>query len=358
MARKSKSRSTKRHSTGTVPGHLHADPHAHPTHIRVIAYGPDELIDQEVTDIADVTRLRDRFPVIWIDVTGLRDVAAIEALGALFALHPLSLEDVLHVNQRAKVESYDNYLFVVTRMFSTTDPRDSEQISMFIGARGVLTFQEKPRDCLDPVRKRLFEARPRIRSAGPDYLAYAILDAIIDAYFPVVETLGEYVEGLERRTLEDPGTEILGRIHELKRVLMELRRAAWPQRDAIAALTREDNPLITRETQVFLRDCHDHSIRLMDLIESHREVATSLVELYMSSLSQRMNEVMKVLTIIATIFIPLSFIAGVYGMNFDSSRSPWNMPELGWYFGYPAALALMAAVGGALVVWFRRKGWL
>lgn len=358
MARQAQRRKAKKHRTGAAPGHLHADPDAHPTHIRVIAYGPDEIVDREVADVQEVAAILGQYPVTWIDVTGLRDVAAIEALGAMFKLHPLALEDVLNVNQRAKVEGYDDYLFVVTHMYSTSDPRDSQQVSMFLGARGVLTFEEKPRDCFDAVRKRLHEARPRIRSSGADYLAYTLLDAIVDGYFPVVETLGEYLEGLENRVIGNPDNEMLGRIHEVKRVLLELRRNAWPQRDALASLTREDSPLISRDTQVFLRDCHDHAVRLMDLIENHREVATSLVDLYMSSLSQRMNEVMKVLTIIATIFIPLSFIAGVYGMNFDPGASPLNMPELRWYFGYPLALLLMAAVAGGLAVWFRRKGWL
>jgi len=343
---------------GAAPGTLRAQEDARPTTMRVITYGADGLSELEAERPEQIREALETGSVTWIDVVGLADLKQIEQLGELLTLHPLSLEDVLSVNQRPKVEPYPDYLFVVLKMFSHPDLADGEQVSLFLGKGWVVTFQERPGDCFEPVRERVRQGRPRIRGGGADYLAYALIDAIVDGYFPLVEAIGEQLESMEETVLIDPDTKTLGRLHAIKRSLLALRRSIWPQRDAIAALTREDTSLIDERTLVYLRDCHDHAIRLMDLIENHREVASGLVDLYLSSVSNRMNEVMKVLTIIATIFIPLSFIAGLYGMNFDPSVSPWNMPELSWVYGYPAALGLMAAIGLGLLFQFARKGWL
>jgi magnesium transporter len=233
----------------------------------------------------------------------------------------------------------------------------SEQISIIFGPNYVLTLQEVPGDSFDPVRERIRHGKGRIRGRGSDYLAYALIDALTDEFFPVLEHFGERVEALEDALLERPGPATLHEIHDIKRELLALRRAAWPERELLNAMMRNDSELITADTKIYLRDCYDHVVQAMDMIETYRELASGMLDVYLSSVSNRMNEVMKVLTIIATIFIPLTFIAGIYGMNFDPDRSPLNMPELRWYYGYPFSLALMAVVALALVYYFRRKGW-
>jgi magnesium transporter len=238
------------------------------------------------------------------------------------------------------------------------DQLQTEQVSLFLGERFVLTFQEKPGDCLDCVRDRIRSGTGRIRQAGPDYLAYAVLDAVIDNFFPVLEGAGEYLEELEATVLSNPDEGTVSKIHGIKRQLLRLRRAVWPQREALNSMLREGTSLIAEDTKVYLRDSYDHTIQIIDLLENYREIASGLMDVYLSSVSNRMNEVMKVLTIFAAIFIPLTFIAGIYGMNFDPERSPWNMPELDWYLGYPFALGLMAAVGVGMLVYFRHKGWI
>jgi magnesium transporter len=229
---------------------------------------------------------------------------------------------------------------------------------MFLGANFLLTFQERTGDCFDLVRDRIRRRRGHIRERKADYLAYALLDAVIDGYFPVLEACGERLESLEDAVLDKPSGEQSAQIHEMKRDLLTLRRAIWPQREMINALTRDSSAHVSDQTRVYLRDCYDHTIQLMDMLETYREIASGLVDVYLSSVSARMNEIMKLLTIIATIFIPLGFIAGLYGMNFDTGVSPWNMPELSWRWGYPFALGLMAVVAIGLLLFFRKRGWI
>lgn len=343
---------------GSAPGTLAAAPDARPPAIRIIAYGPDGVIDREHADPDEIAALRAQWPVIWVDVDGLGDVALLRRLGAEFGLHPLALEDVLSTHQRPKVESYGDHLFIVTQMAETVRPFVAEQLSLFLGTGFVLSFQERPGDCFDPIRQRIQGSSGRFRANGADYLAYALLDAMIDGFFPVLETHGEVVEALEDRAIREPSGEIVGEVHAVKRDLLLVRRTLWPQREMIGALLRDEMPPVTAQTRVYLRDCYDHLVQLIDMTEVYREVSSSLFDLHMMAVSNRMNEVMKVLTIIATIFIPLGFIASVYGMNFETSESPWNMPELRWYFGYPFALGLMTAVAFAFLLVFWRKGWL
>jgi magnesium transporter len=229
---------------------------------------------------------------------------------------------------------------------------------MFLNDRILLTFQERPGDCFDLVRDRIRKRRGQIRNRGADYLTYALLDAVIDGYFPVLEACGERLETLETSVIAEPSRDQVVQVHDMKRDLLSLRRAVWPQREMVNALTRDSTAFVSDQTQVYLRDCYDHTVQLMDMVETYREIASGLLDIYLSSVGTKMNEIMKVLTIIATIFIPLSFIAGLYGMNFDPKASPWNMPELAWYWGYPVALALMLAVALGLLVYFRRKGWI
>ena len=348
----------KRTSRGAPPGTLIADPASAPTTIDYFSYDEKACVEKREVDVDEALKIAGQRRVTWINVVGLADIAVIQAMGKAFELHRLALEDVVNVNQRPKVEEYDDQLFIVTRMITGATAKDTEQVSMFLGQGYVLTFQERPGDVFEPVRQRLRRDGGQIRKLGADYLAYALLDAVIDGLFPVLEQRGEEVEALEDRVIYAPRESLLGVIHQAKRELLDLRRAVWPQREMLNALMRQDGSLITEPTKVYLRDCYDHVIQLIDIIETYREVCSGLVETYLSSLSNKMNEIMKVLTIMATVFIPLSFIAGVYGMNFDPKASAWNLPELGWAYGYPYALGLMAAVAGGLVWWFWRRGWI
>ena len=343
---------------GAPPGTLVADPEAPPPVIRVFAYGPKEFVEQDVEDLESLRSLMDKWPVVWVNVDGLGDVETITKVGQVFDLHRLVLEDVVNVPQRPKVEQYEDSLFLVTRMAVLGERLEAEQVSVFLGKGVVLTFQERPGDCLEPVRNRIRKGIGRVRGQGPDYLAYAILDAVIDNYFPILEEFGERLEALEEEVIARPSPAVISQIHSAKRDLLTLRRAIWPQREAMSWLLREPCLLISDDTRLYLRDCYDHVSQIIDMVETFRELASGLVDAYQSSISNKMNEVMKVLTIIATIFIPLSFVAGLYGMNFNQEKSPLNMPELSWYWGYPFALGLMAAIAGGLLIFFWRKGWL
>jgi magnesium transporter len=349
----------RRTEPGAVPGTLAPPPEAPKPVIDVIAYGEGEdFVERTGVTLAEITKLLERYPVVWINVTGLGEIRIIEQIGDKFGLHRLSLEDVVNVHQRPKVEVFEDHLFLVVRMVQVEDEADTEQVSMFLGKGYLLTFQEKTGDCFNPVRKRIRRLKGRIRSAGADYLCYALIDAVVDGYFPVLEHYGEKLELLEDRVVEAPRAEQVRELHECKRHLLLLRRAIWPQREMINTLIRDDHQLISKTTKPYLRDCYDHAIQLMDIVETFREIASGLLDIYISSTSAKLNEIMKVLTIIATIFIPLGFIASLYGMNFDRMASPWNMPELGWRYGYPLALLLMLAVAGGLIWYFWRKGWL
>lgn len=349
---------TRRAPPGSAPGTLVPDPAAVRPLVRLFGYGPEKFEEQEVADIETLRAYVNRWPVLWVNVDGLADLGLLESLGEAFGLHRLALEDVINLHQRPKIEDYEDHVFIVTRMLISADSPATEQISMFLGKGFLLTFQERRGDCFDLVRNRIRQHRGRIRSSGADYLAYSLLDAAVDGYFPALEVCGERLETLENRVMETHDTMRFVQIHDMKRDLLAFRRVIWPLREMVNALAREETPHVTDATRVYLRDCYDHTIQLMDLVETYREVASSLVDVYLSSASARMNEVMKVLTIIATIFIPLSFVASLYGMNFDPKVSPWNMPELGWYLGYPFALALMALIAGGLIWYFHRKGWM
>jgi len=337
---------------GTRPGELALDPEAPKPRITVMAYGPEgDLLEAQVDDPAQIERYLNERSTVWINVDGLGDAAILRKLAEIFQIHRLALEDIVNVHQRAKVEPYEANLFVVARMVHFTGVLHTEQLSMFIGERYLLTFQERVGDVFDLVRQRIREGRPLMHGGGPGYLCYALLDALIDAYFPVLEQLGERTEALDDEVVLNPREELAHRIHAVKRDLITLRRAIWPHREAINSLLRNEMPYIHQDTQVFLRDCYDHIVQLVDLIETYRELAGGLLDVYLSSLSNRMNEVMKVLTVFAAIFIPLTFVAGLYGMNFD------HMPELHWRWSYPIALGVMGFMAAGMLVLFYIKGW-
>lgn len=329
------------------------DPLSPPPVIHVMAYGGDRLEERTVANVENVREFLEKWPVTWINVDGLGDADVIRRLGEILRLHALALEDVVNLHQRAKVEQYQDQLFIVVRMIQERDPRATEQVSMFLGPNFVVTFQESlPGDSFEPVRERIRVGKGQIRERGSDYLAYALIDAAIDSFFPALEALGERVESLEEETLTRATRSTLNRVHETKHELLSLRRAIWPAREALHTLARDPSPLVSDETRIYFRDCYDHTIQLLDLLETYRELGSDLRDLYISSVSNRMNEIMKVLTIISTIFIPLSFIVGLYGMNFET------MPELHWRYGYAFVWGLMIAVVVFMLYFFHRKGWI
>ena len=345
-----------------TPGTLQI-PDGPPPSIHVIDYCPDTVHEKQLESVEEVVPyLEDEIDSItWVDVRGIHDRATFERLGEIFGIHPLALEDVVNVPQRPHADAYPDQQVVIARMVTLGELRgdvQTEQLAILFGEGFVLTVQEDAdRDCLDVVRERIRRGRGPIRRSGADYLAYALLDAVIDGFFPVLEQFGERLEDLElevsraRRSLSQD-------IHDLKRELLTVRRAIWPQRDLINSLLRDESPHVKPETRIYLRDTYDHAVQVMDMTETFREIASGLMDLYFSGLSTRMNEVMRVLTIISTIFLPITFIAGVYGMNFDPDASPYNMPELRMQWGYPLSLGLMAASVIGLLIYYGRKGWL
>jgi magnesium transporter len=342
---------------GAPAGGLHVKADTPTPVLHAIAYHGDDFVEKRLDRPADVAELLDEWPVTWLTVAGVDDAGTMAELGRIFGLHALALEDVVQPHQRAKVEQYGEQLFIVARMAELNASLETEQLSLFVGKNFVLTFLEDPGDCFESLRARLRAGGP-LRQAPSGYLAYSLLDAVIDAYFPVVEAYAERLDRLEDRVIGKPNRRAVSEIHAAKHDLRSVRRIVWPLREAVNSLIRDPSPLIDDDTRVHLRDCYDHLVQIIDLIETYRELCSDLTDLYLSSLSNRMNEVMKVLTIIATIFMPLGFITGVYGMNFNTERSAWNMPELNWRYGYPFALGLMTLTLLGMLWYFRHKGWL
>jgi magnesium transporter len=340
-----------------MPGTLEAPPGAPPPAIHIIKYNEREITEADVQDVGRVREYLSDSAVTWVNVAGSGDVGTLQTLSEIFGLHGLALEDVVNVHQRAKVDEYGDHLFIVLRMVSLREQLESEQLSLFLGKHFVLTFQQRADDCLNQVRDRLRQARGRIRQAGADYLAYSLIDAVVDAYFPVVDEYAERMEQLDEQVGAGHSPRFMEALHNVRLDLMTLRRAIRPLRDALILLMPDPHSLISQETQFYMRDCYDHTVQLMDLLDTYREMCSDLRDYYMSALNTRMNEVIKVLTIIATVFMPLSFIASIYGMNFNTEL-PGNMPELNWPYGYAFALGVMSAVGLGLVWFIWKKGWL
>lgn len=322
--------------------------------VTLIDYAGEQLEEREIETVAELATRRSP-TVTWINVDGLHETVLIEELGEVFDLHPLVLEDVLSTQQRTKMEHYENYIFVVLKMFSLPDDRleiCSEQVSLILGAGYVLSFQEAPNDMFEPVRQRIRSHKGRICSRGPDYLLYALVDAIVDNYFVVLDKVAENLESLEDAVFENPTASTLAEIQRLRVELLRFRKAIRPLRETINGLIREEDGLISDTTRVFLKDVYDHSIQVIDTVEGFRDTVSGLLDVYLSVVSNRMNEVMKVLTIVATVFIPLTFIAGIYGMNFE------YMPELAMVWGYPLTWLTMLALALGMLWYFRKRGWL
>jgi magnesium transporter len=322
--------------------------------ITVIDYDESAYESKQIAKIEECFPFKDKPTVTWINVDGIHDVEVIEKIGKNYGIHPLLLEDILNTEQRPKIEDFDNYLFLVLKMLSFDDEQKeikTEQVSLILGPNYVISFQEREGDVFDPVRDRIRNAKGRIRKMGADYLAYALVDSIVDSYFIILEKIGDKIEGVEEDLISNPGEGTLHTIHFLKREMIFIRRSVWPLREVISGMSRKESILIKKSTEIFLRDVYDHTIQVIDTIENFRDMVSGMLDIYLSSISNRMNEVMKVLTIFAAIFIPLTFVAGIYGMNFS------YMPELGWKWGYFAVLSLMAGIGISMLVYFKKKHW-
>ncbi len=329
--------------------------------ITVIDYDGEYYDMKELETVEECFPFKEKPTITWINVEGVHDIDVIQELGTYFGWHPLIIEDILNTSQRTKMDIFDDYFFISLKMLlynSNAQTLGAEQLSLMAGDNYVITFQEKKGDIFDPLRNRIKNSKGRVRKAGADYLAYALIDSVVDNYFNVLEDIGEVMEEIEEELVTNPAPAILQRIHDLKKEMIFLRKSVWPLREIINGLQREETPLIKESTNIYLRDLYDHTISVIDTVETFRDMISGMLDVYLSSVSNRMNEIMKVLTIFAVIFIPLTFIAGIYGMNFNPEKSPFNMPELNWYLGYPFALSLMVIVGVVMLFYFRRKNWM
>ncbi|HON81709.1 MAG TPA: magnesium/cobalt transporter CorA [Methanoregulaceae archaeon] len=342
---------------GLPPGTLHLDgkPMTGPIRITVIDYDADHVEERRVMTIEECFPYRDTSTVTWINIDGLANTEVIEKIGRYFLIHPLILEDLLNTDQRPKMEDLEDYLYLNLKMLmlpEATGEIKGEHVSLIIGKNYLMSFQEDVGDVFDPVRERIRKEGGRVRKNGSDYLAYALIDNIVDNYFVVMEKIEERVESLEEELVVNATRDSLPRINRLKKDMVFLRKAVWPLREMILALERSDSPLIREDTRIYLRDVYDHAIQVIDTLETFRDMVSGMIDIYLSSLSYKMNEIMKVLTLIATIFIPLTFVAGVYGMNFR------YMPELHWEYGYYAVLGIMIAIVVIMLAYFRKRQWI
>ena len=323
--------------------------------IRLMDYDEARFEEREVKKIEECFLFKEKPTVTWMNVDGLHQVEILEKLGECYGLHPLVLEDILNTDQRPKMEDHGEYIYIVLRDLDYSDKSSGieiDQISLIVGSNFVFSFQEREGDTFDPIRDRIRNNKGRIRKMGADYLAYALLDSIVDNYFIILEKLGEKIEWLEEKLVTTPTQETLQTIHHLKREMLFLRKGVWPLREVINGFARGESSLVTEPTRVYLRDVYDHTIQTIDTIETYRDMVSGMLDIYLSSVSNRLNSVMKVLTIIATIFMPLTFLAGVYGMNFKF------MPELEWRWSYPLVWLIMAGIGISMLIYFRKKKWL
>lgn len=324
--------------------------------VTTFEYNEEKLQAEEQLDMSEFVPSQDKSTVTWINVDGVHQTEIIEKIGSLYNLHPLTLEDIVNTGQTPKIEDYDNYLFIVLKMLhynENSEQIDTEQVSLCLGSNFLISFlEEKCKDIFNPVSDRIKNGKGRIRKMGADYLAYTLIDTIVDSYFLILEKLGEKIELLEEKVVSDPTQSVIHELNDLKREMIFLRRSVWPLREVLSIMERGESSFISDSLHVYLRDVYDHTIRIIETIEVYRDILSGILDIYLSSISNRINAVMKVLTIIATIFMPLTFIAGIYGMNFR------YMPELEWRWGYPSILLFMAAISISMLVYFRIKKWL
>ncbi len=345
----------KRHpQIGARPGTLVIAADAPPPRIHVIAYSQAEVREEDITDPHALKGALDGTNTIWIDVQGFGDESLMRQIAEVFSIHPLAIEDIVNYPHRPAAEMFDDQLLVIARMVSLDGPQQIEmqQVSVLVGEQYVITFQEHPCELLEPIRRRIRSGNNPIRRRGAAYLAYAILDTVVDSYYPAVESIGDYLESLEDVVVSDPSPQLLQKLNRMKNQLVNLRRVIWPQRDAIHRLVHDESPFFDEHLRIYLRDTFDHCVQTSEVIEMYREMVTGLINTYLSSIANRTNEVMKVLTIMASIFIPLTFMAGVYGMNFEA------MPELKLKWSYPLLWLVMLGTAGGMLIYFRHLGWI
>jgi magnesium transporter len=342
---------------GLVPGTLvyTGERKVEKVRISIIDYDETRLEEKEAETVEECFPFKDKPTVTWINIDGLHDLGLIEKIGKQFGLHPLVLEDIVNTGQRPKLEDFEDHVFVVLKMLYYDQKKnqlEEEQLSLILGGNFVISFQERVGDIFDPIRERIRQNKGRVRRMGADYLAYVLIDSVVDNYFVILEQLGGKIEDAEQELAVNPTLETLQTIRSFKKEMIFLRKSIWPLREVVNSLERGESSLINESTLIYLRDVYDHTIQIIDTVESYRDMLSGMLDIYLSSISNRMNEVMKVLTIFAAIFIPLTFVAGIYGMNFAF------MPELGWRWGYFGVLLVMAVIAVVLIVYFKRKRWL
>lgn len=347
---------------GSAPGMLTASPQALPSEVYVMAYGPDGYVEHTCEDVSEINQFVQSWPVVWVHVVGLGHIKLIEKIGEMFSLERLLLEDVLDTSGRAKVDYYEHYVFTAVKSGLISEQVGSEQISIFLKKNLVIVFEEQLPRSFEQVRARVRRGTGKMRLSGTDYLYYALLDEIIDNYFPVLDKLNHQLVRIEDDIMSGSqqmqGKDAIQQIHMTKSDLLLLHRMIWPTGDIINTLIRQDTPLITKNTRNYLRDCYDHCIQANELTQFYRDTASGLLNTFLAYEGHKTNEIVKVLTMISAVFIPLTFISGLYGMNFNTSHSPLNMPELNWYWGYPFALCMMMTVAVGMLIFFRKRGWL
>lgn len=328
--------------------------------ITIFNYDEQQFEEKKIESIEELKLLKENAKMLWVNLAGIHDVTLIEKVCEIFGIHSLAIEDILNVNHSPKIEEHDNFLFLILKMIDfdkTKRDLNIEQISIILGKNYVITFQENTGDVFDVIRERIRTAKGRIRKAGADYLMYRLLDAIVDNYFITLEYVDDKIEFVEEKLLDESEDSYLKEIHSLRKDILKLRRAVYPMRDMTYYLQRGENPLIQKSTIMFARDLHDHIANNIETIENYREIINGVLEVHLSNASHRMNQVIKLLTIISTIFIPLTFIVGIYGMNFNTEVSIFNMPELNWKYGYPFVMLVMLVIALGFVIFFKRKKW-
>ncbi len=347
---------------GAAPGELIVHPHSHPTQLLVMAYGPDGYVEQECTNVVEIHQFVGKWPVVLVNVVGLGNIEMIEKIGTEFGIERLSLEDVLDTGHSPKVEYFEHYIFSIIKGSYMGDQLDTEQFSLFLKKNVVIVFEEKPdSSSFVNVRERIRRGTGKIRALGTDYLYYALLDEVIDRYFPVLDKMNNQLTKIEHDIMSSSNSssanDVISHVHHTKSDLLLLHRIVWPVSDLIGMLIREETPLITKPVRIFLRDCLDHSKQANELTQFYRDTASGLLNTFLAYEGHKTNEIFKILTMISAVFIPLNFIAGIYGMNFSPEASPFNMPELNWHYGYPFALFLMLLTALFMLLYFKRKGW-
>ncbi|MFH0862430.1 MAG: magnesium/cobalt transporter CorA [Candidatus Altiarchaeota archaeon] len=360
MSRLFKSRNKK---LGMPPGTpvFVGDAKSAPTRITVIDYDVNRYEEREIASVDECAVFKESPSVTWMNIVGVQDVPVIQKIGECFKFHPLLIEDIVNTDHRPKIEDFGDYIFIVLKMLQYDKAKKAVKVEhscLVVGANFVLLFQEDAGDVFDPIRERIKAGKSQLRRSGPDYLTYRLIDAIVDNYFTVLEEIGEDIESLEDEVVGKPSVGTLEAIHRLKKEMIFLRRSVWPLREAILAMERSENPLIRKTTKVYLRDVYDHTVHIIDTLETFRDIVSGMLDIYLSSINNKLNEVMRVLTVIATFFMPLTFLAGVYGMNFHVEKSPFNMPELTWYFGYPLFWTACILISAVMWLYFRGKKWM